>query len=160
MELIGYKCFNEDMTNRYGLKLEVGKIYGVNGEIKFGNDGNGYHFCKNMEDTFRYFDAMNNDVSICLVKGTGKIIEYEDDYNGYYDMYASENIEVLKRLTREEIIMYALNLNSISVCRFIQGFKLTDEEIELFKEKFSKNNNVLSYIDYYQLKNKDAFKLR
>jgi len=158
MEIIGYKCFNKDMTNRYGKKIEIGKIYTANGNIKVGNDGHGYHFCKNMEDTFRYFDAMNDEVSLCLVKGTGKIDEYEDKYNGYYDIYASEDIEILKRLTREEIIIYGLNLNDIRVCRFIQCFKLTNDEIEMFKEKFSNKTLVLQFIEYYQIGNKDVFK--
>ena len=47
---------------------------------------------------------MNEEISICMVKGTGRIIEYEDDYNGCYNMYSSEHIEILKELSREEII--------------------------------------------------------
>lgn len=158
MEIIGYKCFNKGLVNRYKKELEVGKIYTASGSVSFGNDGHGYHFCKNLEDTLRYFDGMNEEISMCLVKGTGKIIEYEDDYNGYYDMYSSEHIEILKELTREEIISYALNLNEIRVCRFIQGFKLNSNEIKLFKEKWSQSKNVLKIIEYYQLKNIDAFK--
>ena len=146
------------MANIQGKEIEIGQVYTANGNVKAGNDSHGYHFCKNMEDTFRYFDAMNDEVSVCLVRGTGIIDEYEDDYNGYYNIYASEHIEILKKLTREEIITYALNLNEIRVRRFVQGFKLTDDEIELFKEKFSSSSNVLKYINYYQLRNIDAFK--
>lgn len=160
MEIVGYKCFNKGITNRYQNKLEVGKIYSANGKVSYGNDGHGYHFCKNLEDTLRYFNAMNDDVSICLVKGTGNIIVYEDDYNGYYDMYSSEHIEILKELSRYEIILYGLNLNEFRVCRFIQGIKLSDDEIELFKEKFNKNGNVQKFIEYYQLKEIDAFKIK
>lgn len=159
MEIIGYKCFNENMTNRYGIKFEEGITYIANGEISFGNDGNGFHFCKNLEDTFRYFPANEENVSVCKVKATGKIVSYEDDYNGYYDMYSAEKMEIIKKLSREEVILYGLNLNSIRVCRFIQGYKLTDSEIELFKEKFNNYTNVLKYIDYYQLNDKDAFKI-
>ncbi len=60
--MIGYKCFNSDLTNRYGSKFEVGKTYHAKGDIKFGNNGNGFHMCKNMEDTLRYFDAFNDNV--------------------------------------------------------------------------------------------------
>lgn len=158
MEIIGYKCFNKDMTNRYGCQYEIGKTYSKEGQIEFGNDGNGFHFCKRLEDTIRYFDAMNDEVSICLVRGFGTIVENEDDYNGYYDMYASEKLEILQKLTREEIILYGLKLHPIRVTRFIQGFKLTDDEIELFKEKFKNYREVLQYIDYYQIGNKEAFK--
>ena len=53
--IYGYKCFNSDMTNRYGKKFELGKVYSTDGKVKFGNSGNGFHFCKNIEDTLRYF---------------------------------------------------------------------------------------------------------
>ena len=55
--MLGYKCFNENLTNRYNTKFEIGKIYHVNGNIKFGNNGNGFHICKNLEDTLRYFNS-------------------------------------------------------------------------------------------------------
>ena len=158
MEKIGYKCFNADMTNRYGMKLEVGKTYQTNSKIKFGNDGHGFHFCKNIEDTFRYFDAMNDEVAVCLVKGTGDIDEYKDDYYGYYDMYSAENIEILKQLTREEIIEIGLNLTGERVRRFISGFRLTEGEIELFREKFKSSISVQKTIDYYQFKKSNSYK--
>lgn len=99
--MIGYKCFNDDLTNRYGTKFEVGKTYHANGDIKFGNDGNGFHMCKNIEDTLRYFDAFNDNIRICLVYGFGEFNEYDDEYNGYYDMYSYEYLTILKELSRE-----------------------------------------------------------
>lgn len=160
MEKIGYKCFNEDMTNRYGKKMEVGKIYTTKGEIKFGNSNHGFHFCKNIEDTIRYFNPKEETVCICLVRGFGTISEGFDDYNGYYDMYASENIEIIKKLSREEVIAIGLSLYPERVCRFVSQFKLYDDEIEMFKEKFKNSRIVLQSIDYYQLGNKEAFKTR
>ena len=156
--IYGYKCFNSDMTNRYGKKFELGKVYSTNGKVKFGNSGNGFHFCKNIEDTLRYFDAIDGEVKICIVRGFGEYAIEEDDYNGYYDMFSIENIEIVKILSREEIIHIALNLNELRVCRFIQCFKLNNDEIELFKEKFNKNRSVHDYIEYYQIGNKEAFK--
>ena len=156
--IYGYKCFNSDMTNRYGKKFELGKVYSINGKVKFGNSGNGFHFCKNIEDTLRYFDAKDDEVKICIVRGFGEFVLEEDDYNGYYDMFSIENMEIMKILSRQEIIHIALNLNELRVCRFIQCFKLNDDEIELFKEKFNKNRSVLDYIEYYQIGNKEAFK--
>lgn len=158
MEVIGYKCFNKDLTNRYGQKLEVGCIYSTDNEVKFGNDGHGFHFCKNIEDTFRYFDAMNDEVCICLVKGFGTIKEYDDEYNGYYDMYASEHIEILNLLSREEIIKLGLNLYPERAVRFVSGFRLNDYEIELFKQKYERCNQVLQAINYYQLNDKNAYR--
>lgn len=150
MEIIGYKCFNSDLTNRYGMKFEIGKSYSVNGEISFGNNGNGFHFCKNLEDTFRYFPALEEDVSVCLVKGYGTMYEYEDDYNGYYDMYSCSNIDIIKQLSRDEIVDIMINSNELKVCRFIQCFRLNDNEIEMFRNKF-KSNNVNFYIENYQV---------
>ena len=53
----GYKAFNSDKTNRYGFPFESGNTYSVDGEIKFGNEGNGYHLCTSTSDVFRYVDA-------------------------------------------------------------------------------------------------------
>ena len=146
--MIGYKSFNADMTNRYGKKFEVGKIYTMDGTIKFGNNGNGFHMCKNMEDTFRYFDSTN--IAVCKVNGFGKMQKYDDEYYGFYDMYAVENIEILKLLKRKEILEYMLDLYPERVMRFIQLFKLYDDEIVLFEDKFKSNSKVIEYIDYYQ----------
>lgn len=148
--MLGYKSFNADMTNRYGMKFEVGKIYKVDGPIKFGNDGNGFHICKNMEDTFRYFDSTN--IAVCEVNGFGKKKLYEDEYYGFYEMYSFEKIEILKLLKRREILDYMLKTNPERVARFIQLFKLYDDEIEMFKKRYNGSEKVLFYIDYYHNK--------
>ena len=157
MEIIGYKCFNKDLLNRYGKKFRLGKIYITEGSIKFGNSGNGFHLCKNMEDTFRYFDAMNENVDICKVRASGVIVEYSDDYYGYYDMYAAEKLEILHVLSRREIIEYALSLNDERLKRFLSGIKLTDKEIKEILSLHSASD-VKATIDYYQKKKKDAYR--
>ena len=153
--MFGYKSFNADMTNRYGVKFEVGKTYKTDGPIKFGNNGNGFHMCKNMEDTFRYFDSTN--ISVCKVNGLGKKKKYEDEYYGFYDMYAVEKIEILKLLKRKEILEYMLELYPERVMRFIQLFKLYDDEIVLFEDRFRENSKVMNYIDYYQKGKSDVW---
>ena len=153
----GYKCFNSDMTNRNGCKFEIGCVYNIVGDVKFGVYGNGYHMCKNMVDVFRYFDCFNNDVIVCEVIGSGKIDVYDDEYNGYYDMYSVEYIEIVRIIDRIEIINVVLNMNEFNILRFVQLFKLNDIEIELFKDRFSKYNSILLAIDYYQNGNKDAY---
>jgi len=105
------------------------------GAIKFGLNGNGFHLCQRMEDTLRYFDALHKDVDICEVIDSGEVVESCDEYYGYYDMYAASNLEILKKLSREEIINFALSLNSIRLSRFIQGFKLSEEEIKMFIDR-------------------------
>ena len=136
------------MTNRYGKKFEVGKIYTATGTIKFGNNGNGFHMCKNMEDTFRYFDSTN--IAVCKVNGFGKKELYEDEYYGFYDMYAVEKIEILKLLKRKEILEYMLNNYPSNVIRFIQLFKLYDDELKLFEDKFKNEYRVIDAIEFYQ----------
>lgn len=157
MEIKGYKVFSEDGINRYGMEFEEGKKYHVDGTISFGNNGNGIHFCKRMEDTFRYFDAMNGNVKVAEVIGSGDIVEFNDEYYGYYEMYAASDLEVLKFLSREEIIEHFLNRNELFVCRFVSLFKLTEEEILLFKTKFFDNISVLKAIAYYQEKDLDVY---
>lgn len=153
----GYKCFKKGLVNRYGIKFEIGKIYHCDKEIKFGNDGHGFHMCKRMEDTFRYFDAFNNEIDICLVTGYGKYDTCDDDYYDYYDMYAFEYMTIDKVLSREEIIAYGLSLDTYRVRRFIQTFKLSPKEIIMFKKQFKNDYETLNYLAYYQDGNVNAF---
>ena len=158
MEIRGYKCFNKDLTNSYGIKFSIGKIYVASGVIKFGNNGNGFHICKNIEDTFRYFDT--NNVSVCEVIGSGRFVEKFDYYYEYYDMYCVEKLKIIKELSSEEIINIGLSLNEIRVKRFLSTFILLDEEIELFKNKFKNKRDILNVIAYYQEKDKDIYNKR
>lgn len=155
--VFGYKCFNKDLTNRYGFKFKVGNSYSVDGTIKFGTDGNGFHMCMRLEDTLRYFDAMNIDVSICEVVGNGKIVSFSDDYNEYYDMYSVEEISIIRKLDREEIVLMMVEANETSVFRFLQLYRLNDLEVKLFQDKFKNNINILDVIDYYQYGIKDVY---
>lgn len=155
MEIKGYKCFNKDLTNRYGTKFSVGKIYVAPGIIKFGNNGNGFHICKNMEDTFRYFDTTN--FTVCEVIGSGNMSKKTDEYYGYYDMYCVEKMKIIKELSRKEIIDIGLNLNEIRIKRFLSTLILTEEEIELFKNKYKGKRDVINTISYYQEGNKNIY---
>lgn len=148
MSVYGFKAFDKNMKNRYGLEFEEGKTYQTKKNVSFGyNSGyevTGYHFCKNLEDTLRYVDGINDDIKIAEVIGSGNIVRYDDDYYGYYDMYSAEIIDIIHILTREEIInkvLYSGNEDTIE--RFINGFKLTKEEFERFKTE---------YANFYRLK--------
>ena len=92
---------NKNMNNRYGMTFEEGKEYSVSGEIVFGNLGNGFHFCQRLEDTLRYVNAMNGDVLLAEVIGSGEIKEGYDDYYGYYDMYVASDLKVVRVLDRD-----------------------------------------------------------
>lgn len=155
--VFGYKSFNEDLTNRYGFKFEIGNSYKVDGIIKFGINGNGFHMCERLEDTLRYFDAMNLEVSVCEVVGNGEIVSFYDEYNGYDDMYAVEEISIIRKIDRDEIISMMLNVNEVRVLRFLQLYKLSNDELGLFQDRFKNNVMILDIIDYYQYGIKDVY---
>lgn len=50
-----------------------------------------------------------------------------------------------------------LNAHEYRIIRFIQGYKLTLEEIALFKNKFANNISILNAISYYQEGNLDVY---
>lgn len=154
--IITYKAFNKSkgkLINNYSKVFEVGKEYTKEGEIKFGINGKGFHSCKNLEDTLRYFDFINQTPSICLCEIKGTIVVRDDEYYGYYDLYSSSYIKLLKELNREEILTYINNINIYDykrVERFIRDFYLTQEEIEYFRNKYKNNQSVLFTIDYFK----------
>lgn len=131
--IVGYKGFNLDMTNRYGDKFEVGKTYKACGDISPGNNGNGFHMCVRVEDCFRYVDASSS--LIALVKCFGDLVLHEDEYYGYYDMYACEYMEIVRIVPREEIIGMMLLADEFRQRRFVRDFDLTLDERKLFSVK-------------------------
>lgn len=157
MEIVGYKCFNKDLINRYGKKFEVGKIYIATGALKFGDNGNGFHLCKYMEDTFKFFDTTKKDICVCKVTGSGKFIKYDDTNYDYFDMYCVEKLKIEKELSREEIIEEGLNSGFMRAKRFVSTLSLTSEEIELFKQKYQNELLVLNAVFYYQENDKNVY---
>ena len=141
MFIIGYKGFNKNFTNRHGDKFEIGKVYHADGEIKWGNQGNGFHLCSNIEDCFRYVDPNNSIMTEVL--GFGKMKKYDDEYYGYYDMYVAEYLRIIRVISREDIIDMMLHTYLERRERFIRNFNLTDEELELFKgvEYYGQNSD-------------------
>ena len=156
MEIKGFKAFNSDLTNNYGNIFLEGETYHIDGDISFGINGNGYHFCKRLEDTFRYISDDNKRVA--QVTGFGEIKEGFDDYNEYYDMYSASSLTINHILEREEVLNYILHANEFCVLRFIvTGFKLTNDEILMFRNYFANSLIINKYIDYYLLNDKRAF---
>ena len=157
MRIGGYKAFNYDMTNRYGQVFEEGKIYSMDVSPKFGVHGNGFHFCKRMEDTLRYVPGMEEEIRIAKVTGLGEMVQREDTYYEYFDMYCTNKIRIDRILSRQEILKMALKMAPSEAIRFIRGFRLTEEEILLFQLQFEGDYNVLRNLSYYQEGMKDAF---
>ena len=153
-KIIGYKAF-DNMKDRYGNTYELDKNYHVEGKIKW--QENGFHFCKNLEDVFRYYDGFNDNTVVCMAEGSGTIYTYCDDYAEYYDMYVASDIKILKALSREEIINKVLDENIFALRRLVSGFKLTDDEINYILENCD-SSFIGSYIDYYQKNDREVFK--
>lgn len=158
MQIVGYKAFNNDKTNRYKKAFELNKIYRVTGDIKFGVCGNGYHLCTNICDVFRYFKKSLN-INVALVVGSGKYDVFNDEYYGYYNMYATEYIKIIRFLSREEIINKVINSAENDIIKFIVTSKMSENEIKLFINLFKCNIQILKYILYYQLMQEDVFNI-
>ncbi len=147
------------MTNRAGMYFEAGKTYFCPGKISFGPNGNGYHFAARLEDTLRYYPTISlqealPSIKIAEVIGFGEIVEGSDEYNGYYDLYASSYLSVLHVLSREEILAYAASLRDIRLVRFLSTFQLEKEEIPIFQGKSLEADLA---IDYYQRGEEDTY---
>ena len=160
MELHGYKAFNKGLTNRYGKEFKVGETYEISGPLKFGNNGNGFHFCERLEDTLRYFPAMEEEIEIAEVTALGNIEEYADEYYCYYDMFCTDKIRIDRVLDRKEIIEMFLDKNNFRVMRFVQGFKLKPMELDLYKLVYESNICVMDSIAYYQEGDKEVYNRR
>ena len=72
-------------------------------------------------------------------------------------MYCVQELKIIRQLTRVELIELGLNLSKYRVKRFISTLSLTQPEIELFKEKFKNNVDILDTIAYYQENDKDVY---
>lgn len=143
-----YKCFNSGLIDQYGQKYQIGKIYHADNKIKFHK--NGFHMCTNLEDTLRYFDSFEEDIDIATVSGFGNFDKYDDEYNEFFDMYATEYMLIKHVLTRDEIIAYASGISEMRLKRFLSLYKLNDFELHYFKEKCKKSRMLLETINYYQ----------
>lgn len=156
MEIKGYKVFignQSDFKNNVGLQCKVGQILETTKPIA--PKQNGYHFAKRLEDTLRFGNALHEDVIICEVTSLGDVVEYEDEYYGYFELYVTSKLRIDKILNRKEIIEYADSLNEFRLRRFVQTMRLTDSEAEYFKGRSFTLDN---FIDYYHYEDTSAFK--
>lgn len=154
MEIMGYKAFNKNRTNRYGKTFEEGKAYHIDGPISFGNNGNGFHMCTHLSDVFRYFDP--RDIDVAFVIGSGRYVLSEDETwaEPYYGMYSVSDIQIKKFLTREEIIDIISKSSSSDVVKFFATFNPTDEEaIQILKGnkiQFDHEKALAAYLYYFK----------
>lgn len=157
----GYKLLDIGLINERGSVYEYNKKYILRGDLKW--NYNGFHFCTHIEDTLRYRDKNKDDFMIVEVLATGEIIDgsnVENDYYGYETGYASSEMEILREVSREEMINIVLDSRNIDrITRLILSIPLTEEEINKIKERYP-NQIVQQYIEYYQYNDKDAFRIK
>ena len=128
-EVYGYKVFSEDLKGYQDFQFEIGKHYHIS---SIQPKSSGFHFALRLEDTLRY-QFKEQEPRICLVHGFGKIVSFDDDYYGYDDLYVSSDIEIIKEISRKEIITYYESIKnnyyySRSYRRFCQLYPLKEEE--------------------------------
>ena len=151
----GYKSFNKNFETFNNIKMKENQIYKIDDDIKYSKVG--YHFATRLEDTLRYVNGLKEEIIICNIEALGNIDWHDDEYYGYYDLGCTNIIKINNILTREEIIKYIYNKPEFNIIRFISGYKLTNEELKLFKERYKNNNNILNYIKYYQENDTQVF---
>lgn len=154
-EVKGFKAFDNAAVNRYGKQFIEGETYKANGNIKFGSHG--YHFCTTITDVFRYVDAINSTPVVARVTGRGTMNRFNDEYNGYYNMYAVSEITIDHFMSEEEIIEEILKCSEFDVVKALKTKKFISDEIRQIINNFNNSYNVLCAIMYYQLGIKDVY---
>ena len=101
-KIYGYKIFNLNHCNRYGIKFKENTLYQTSKFVQFGNLGHGFHMCTNIEDCFRYIDTSEG-FSIASVVGSGHKQRVDDEYYGYYNMYVVSKLYINKFIDRKTI---------------------------------------------------------
>lgn len=149
----GYKAYKKGLINQLGEKHEIGQVYSIPG---FSHSNEGLCFSRNIEDTLRYYNGLEEELDIALVEGIGEIHEFYDDYYETTSL-APAGLRPLRVLSRTEIIDYALRLDEARMCKMIAGYRFNDGELILFEDKGEKVND---YIDFYQRGDRGAFTKR
>ena len=119
MKRNGFKAFNEDYTNRYGMRFEEGKTYRLPDGVPLtkGNRGTGFHYSPYLEDTLHYVQGLINQIQIARVTALGDVLTFSDEQNyyGFEDISATNAIKINHFMSREEI--HRPYVNKTSICR-------------------------------------------
>jgi hypothetical protein len=142
----GYKSFRKELINQIDEQLEEGKTYRLERDITWNKCG--YHFCSSPEDTLRYMREYDEETIVAEVHSNGKVHTYDDEYNGYYNMFVSDEITIDRVLSREELFNLIINHGENSILKMIQNYILTQAEINSLSNRSIRINQALLY---YQL---------
>ena len=149
MAVIGYKAFNKDLVDENGLEFEPWVRYEASNEK---NHISGFCFNINLEDSLEKFGGSDGDVCVAKVYTDGTLKYPEKKAYTENDCLMTDEIEVVKVLNRETIIEYGLNLSGERLQKFINNFRLTNEEIKMFCWKYPGNVNFRKHIKECQNK--------
>ena len=142
----GYKVLDKGLINQYGTKYEIGKIYYLDGELKYKK--NGFHFCERPEDTLKFIEYFDSDIDMTEVEGSGEIVTYDDEYYGFYDLHASSIMVINRIIPREEYFDEIINSkNPDRIKRLASLIKLSKLEKDIILKLYP---SAKSTIDYYQ----------
>lgn len=154
--MLGYMALKVDGTDKYGDKFELGKSYHVDGPIRarFGSKSDGFRFCTNVAETFRFIDS--EDVKVAVVEATGQFDSSLDEYNDY-EIYACSDLSLIKYLTREEIINLTLLEGRRSIEKLVKTYKVNEEERDILLNHVRGDNQMIGYILYYCFGKEDIY---
>ncbi len=92
----GFKAFKKDFTCR-GFKYEIGKEYIHEGDFRICRDG--FHFCLDITDCYKYYDFNKESTIICEVEALGEIQSHEED-----SKIATNHLKIIRQLTWDEVL--------------------------------------------------------
>ena len=146
MEVVGYKAFKGDFSNKYGAHFEIDGVYAKDpNTLKFGENGHGYHMALKLADTFRFFNPTADNV-YCQVLGFGEVVQQDDYLYDSDSMYVVEKIKILKVMSREDIFTYACQADVKELRRFLALFPFTKEELEILRDIVTRKEKVYQQV--------------
>ena len=103
-KITGYKAFNKDWSCR-GFQYEVGKTYTMKEKPECCKQG--FHFCTNVADCFKYYDKNPERTKIALVEALGDIDKKVED-----SKCCTNKIKIVKEISFAE----AYELGNQGIC--------------------------------------------
>ena len=144
VEVPGYKIFNGDMTNWYGLQFEEGRTYHTIRKP-------GFYYCTKLSEVFGVYFG---NPSVQVARVTGYI---EEEREASFRKYSTTvrtavSLRIDKILTREEIMQQVIADGESSIKDYLRYFPVTTEEEDYFVENYGDNEELMEIIAYNRRK--------
>ena len=104
--IYGYKALDKNLCASMGngMQFEIGRTYEAKGILE--SCINGFHFCKNLEDTLNYYNPSENEnLRFIKIKAYGKVLSDDESLK-----QLCQKIKVVKELSKKEFLK-ALKIN-------------------------------------------------